>query len=108
GGRPRARAGRTAVPHEGRPDEPLPVRYWDWLAGVLHGNLGTSMVTQQSVASRVGAGLGTTSTLVCLAMVVVVAVGVALGVATALRPGAVDAAANAATAVSVTIPPFVA
>jgi peptide/nickel transport system permease protein len=101
-------AARAAVTHELHLDEPLPVRYWDWLVGVLHGNLGTSMVTQQSVASRVGSGLGTTLTLVCLAMVFVVVFGIALGAAAALRPGAVDATANAVTSVSVTVPPFVA
>ena len=101
-------AARAAVAHQLHLDEPLPVRYWDWLTGVLHGDLGTSMVTQQTVASRVGAGLGTTVLLVALALLFVLAVGLLLGAAAALRPGPVDAAASAATSVTVTIPPFVA
>jgi peptide/nickel transport system permease protein len=24
-------------------DDPLPVRYWNWLSGVLHGDLGSSL-----------------------------------------------------------------
>ncbi|MBR7839033.1 ABC transporter permease [Actinospica durhamensis] len=101
-------AARAAVEHQLHLDQPLPVRYWDWLTGVLHGNLGTSMVTQQSVASRVGSGLGTTATLVLIAVLFVVVFGIALGAVAALRPGAVDAAAGAVTSVTVTIPPFVA
>ena len=101
-------ATRAAVEHRLHLDEPLPVRYWDWLLGVLHGDLGTSMVTQQPVSGRIGAGLGTTLTLVALSLVFVLVFGLGLGAVAALRPGAVDSAANAAASVSVTIPPFVA
>jgi peptide/nickel transport system permease protein len=101
-------AARAAVRHQLHLDRPLPVRYWDWLTGVLHGDLGTSMVTGQSVASRVGSGLVTTLLLVALSMALVVLLGLGLGTVAALRPGRVDAAANAVTSLSVTVPPFVA
>ena len=101
-------AARAAVAHQLHLDRPLPVRYWDWLTGVLHGNLGNSMVTGQTVSSRVGAGLGVTLTLVGISMVFVLLFGLGLGAAAAMRPGAVDAGANALTSVSVTVPPFVA
>ncbi|QMU76452.1 ABC transporter permease [Streptacidiphilus sp. PB12-B1b] len=108
GSRTPSAATRAAVARRLHLDRPLPVRYWDWLTGVLHGDLGRSMVTGQSVADRVGHGLGTTLSLVALSMVLVVLFGVGLGAAAALRPGPVDAAANAVTSVSVTVPPFVA
>ena len=108
GSRAPSAAARAAVRHQLHLDRPLPVRYWDWLTGVLHGDLGTSMVTGQSVASRVGGGLVTTLLLVALSMLLVVLLGLGLGTVAALRPGRVDAAANAATSLSVTVPPFVA
>ncbi|MBC3841601.1 ABC transporter permease [Streptacidiphilus sp. 4-A2] len=106
GSRTPSAATRAAVRHQLHLDQPLPVRYWDWLTGVLH--FGHSMVTGQTVAGRVGDGLGTTLTLVVLSMVLVVLFGVGLGAAAALRPGAVDSVANALTSVTVTVPPFVA
>ncbi|MEZ0095671.1 ABC transporter permease [Streptacidiphilus sp. EB129] len=108
GSRAPSAAARAAVRHQLHLDQPLPVRYWDWLTGALHGDLGHSMVTGQSVASRVGSGLGTTLLLVAMSMVLVIVFGLGLGAVAALRPGRVDAAANALTSVSVTIPPFVA
>lgn len=108
GSRQPTAAARAAVAHRLHLDQPLPVRYWDWLTGVLHGDLGTSMVTGQTVASRVGGHLGTSLLLVTLTMVIVVVLGIGMGAVAALRPGAVDAAANAATSVSVTVPSFVA
>jgi peptide/nickel transport system permease protein len=108
GSRTPSAAARAAVARELHLDRPLPVRYWDWLTGVLHGDLGHSMVTGQPVADRVGAGLGVTLMLVALSMVMVVVFGIGLGAAAALRPGPVDATTNALTSVSVTVPPFVA
>lgn len=108
GSRAPSAAARAAVRHQLHLDQPLPVRYWDWLTGVLQGDLGRSMVTGQSVTSRVGAGLGTTLLLVALSITLVVLFGLGLGTIAALRPGAVDAAATAATSLSVTVPPFVA
>lgn len=108
GSRAPSAAARAAVRHQLHLDQPLPVRYWDWLTGVLRGDLGNSMVTGQSVADRVGTGLGTTLLLVALSMVIVVLLGLGIGTLAALRPGRVDAAASAATSLSVTIPPFVA
>ena len=108
GSRAPSAAARAAVRHQLHLDQPLPVRYWDWLTGVLHGDLGRSMVTGQSVASRVGTGLGTSLLLVAMSMVLVTVLGLGIGTLAALRPGRVDAAANAVTSLSVTVPPFVA
>ena len=108
GNRTPTAAARAAVRHRLHLDQPLPVRYWDWLTGVLHGDLGTSMVTGQPVADRVGAGLGTTMWLVLFASLRVVVLGLGLGLLGALRPGRLDGAVSAASAVSVSVPPFVA
>ncbi|MFB7597191.1 ABC transporter permease [Streptomyces sp. NPDC056160] len=107
GSRAPSAAARASVAHQLHLDRPLPVRYWDWLTGVLHGDLGHSMVTGQAVSGRVGHGLGVTLMLVALTMGVVVVFGLGLGAAAALRRGPVDSAANALTSLSVTVPPFV-
>lgn len=108
GNRTPSPAARAAVRHQLHLDDPLPVRYWDWLTGALHGDFGRSMVTNQQVSDRVGAGLATTVTLVVLAALMIAVLGLALGVAAALKPGFVDSAVNVYTSVSVTVPPFVA
>ena len=89
GSRAPSAAARAAVRHQLHLDQPLPVRYWDWLTGVLHGDLGRSMVTGQSVASRVGTGLGTSLLLVAMSMVLVTVLGLGIGTLAALRPGRV-------------------
>ncbi|GAA1932808.1 ABC transporter permease [Streptantibioticus ferralitis] len=108
GNRAPSAATRAAVRHQLHLDQPLPVRYWDWLTGALHGDLGRSMVTGQPVAERVGAGLTTTLLLVAMATVLIALLGLGLGTLAALRPGPVDAGVSVATSVSVTVPPFVA
>jgi peptide/nickel transport system permease protein len=108
GNRTPSPAARAAVRHQLHLDQPLPVRYWDWLTGALHGDFGRSMVTDQSVSSRVGTGLATTVELVGVAAVLIAVLGLALGVAAALKPGLVDSSVNLFTSVSVAVPPFVA
>jgi peptide/nickel transport system permease protein len=101
-------AARAAVRHQLHLDQSMPVRYWDWLTGALHGDLGRSMVTNQPVSQRVGDGLSTTLELVALASVMILILGLVLGVLAALLPGKVDAAINVATSMSTAVPPFVA
>lgn len=61
-------------------DDPLLERYWHWLAGVLHGDFGTSLTARQDVTGLLGPRLSTTFLLVVMAAVVVVVVGIGLGV----------------------------
>src|SRR5262249_17840043 len=39
-------------------DRPFLVQYWDWLTGVLHGQLGTSWVNGADISTLIGLGLG--------------------------------------------------
>lgn len=61
-------------------DEPAVTRYLNWLAGAVHGDLGRSLVSGQSVAGEIGSRLGVTFELVGLAFVLslVLAIPVAL------------------------------
>ena len=87
-------------------DEATPVRYWHWLQGALHGDLGQSLFTQQSVAGLLNARLPVTLSLVVGATLASAVIGVALGVASALRPGSVDTLAGGLGLVGLATPDF--
>jgi peptide/nickel transport system permease protein len=99
---------RAAVRHYLGLDQPFLTRYVRWLGEVLHGNLGTSMVSQQKVTSLLGHPLAVTSALVAYASLLIIIAGVGLGLLSALRPGPVDALINLGVCVATAIPAFVA
>ncbi|UCH18557.1 MAG: ABC transporter permease [Burkholderiales bacterium] len=66
-------------------DEPLPVRYAYWIGGVLRGDLGESVRTQQPVLELIAQKLPVTIELALLAMLVALAIGVPAGVIAAVR-----------------------
>ncbi len=101
-------ATRAAVRHYLGLDQPFLTRYLHWLGRVLRGDLGTSLVSQQQVASRLAHPLEVTCALVGYASVLIVVLGVGLGLLSALRPGPVDAAINVAVSTATAIPAFVA
>jgi peptide/nickel transport system permease protein len=77
-------------------DDPLPVRYAYWVAGVLRGDLGESVRTQQPVLDLVLQKLPVTIELAVLAMLVAVVVGIPAGLVSAVARGtAWDHLANA-------------
>ncbi|MFJ9565297.1 ABC transporter permease [Streptomyces fuscichromogenes] len=96
-----------AIRHRLGLDQPLPVRFWDWLTGLCHGDLGTSLTYRQSVSSLVGPRVGDTLLLVAYAAVLILVFGLGLGVWAALsrRTGT---AVTALTGVGLAVPSFVA
>ncbi|WP_425955821.1 ABC transporter permease [Xylanimonas sp. McL0601] len=88
-------------------DDPLPVQYGRWLAGVLRGDLGTSVRTGSPVATMIGERLGYTSLLGGLAAALAVVVGVPLGVLAARTRGRVwDRLVVGGAVVGVSAPTF--
>jgi peptide/nickel transport system permease protein len=88
-------------------NDPLVVQYWHWLWGALHGNLGTSLVTGQSVSSQIVARFPVTLGLVVASAIVALIVGIPLGVVSGVRPrGAVDAGARTFSTLGLAIPSF--
>ena len=61
-------------------------RYLGWLGGVLHGDLGRSLVSRQPIADVLPARLAVTGELVGLAFVVSLAVAIPLAIVAARRP----------------------
>lgn len=89
-------------------DEPFLQRYWRWLDGVLRGDLGRSLVSQQSVAAAIGTRLPVTAELVVLAVGMAFLVAVPIGVYTAYRADRLaDRLWSAGSSMLVSLPPFV-
>jgi peptide/nickel transport system permease protein len=66
-------------------DSPLPIQYWDWLTGVLSGNLGFSYVQNESVASLLAQRLPKTAFLAGISVVLAVLIAVPVGFFQAVR-----------------------
>ena len=76
-------------------DDPLPLRYAYWVGGVLRGDLGESVRTQQPVLALVREKLPVTLELAMLAFAIALLVGVPAGIVAAVGRGtAWDTAAN--------------
>jgi len=89
-------------------DQPFFVQYWYWLGNALHGNLGISITLRENVSDLIASRISTTAGLVLYASILIIAFGVALGVVSGLRPGILDNTVLVITAVSASLPAFVA
>jgi len=68
-------------------DKPAWLRYWNWIAGILTGNLGKSLASGQPVTAIIGQRLPVTVELVIYALVISVALAVPVALLAAHRPG---------------------
>lgn len=74
----------AAIAQQEHLNQPFLVRYWDWLDGVLHGNLGESFVYREPVTALLAGRVLNTVFLVSYAAVIIIAGGVLLGLLGAL------------------------
>jgi peptide/nickel transport system permease protein len=70
-------------------DEPLPVRYAYWMGGVLRGDLGESVRTQQPVLQLIAQKLPVTVQLAVMAMTIALLIGIPAGIVSAVGRGGV-------------------
>lgn len=76
-------------------DEPLPVRYGYWIAGVAHGDLGESLRIQEPVLGLIVQKLPVTLELAAIAMLIALSIGIPAGIVSAVgKDTAWDYAAN--------------
>ena len=88
-------------------DDPLPVQFWHYLAGVLQGDLGRSYITGRPIAQDLVERFPKTAQLALAAMSFAAVAGIALGVLAAIRPGgAVDRLASLAAYLGVSFPVY--
>jgi peptide/nickel transport system permease protein len=110
----RAVAGLLASPaeiarirHQFGLDQPLPVQYVTFVAGLMRGDFGTSNVTGQPVMAEIGARLPYTIELTVIATLIAVVIGMAMGVLSAARHGSVlDLAISALSVFGVSMPVY--
>ncbi|MGG6893205.1 ABC transporter permease [Rhizobium sp. BR 315] len=97
----------AALRHEMGLDQPLIVRYGQWLAGALTGDLGTSYTYGVPVAGLISERLAVTLPLAALAILLSVLIAVPLGVAAAAkRGGFFDILATLFSQMGIAVPGF--
>lgn len=88
-------------------NQPLIVQYFQWLGGVLTGNLGVSSTSHLTVLSMTAQALPNTLELAVLAIIVGLALGIPGGVFAANRPGkARDNMTQLVSLIALSIPSF--
>ncbi|HZQ38195.1 MAG TPA: ABC transporter permease [Dehalococcoidia bacterium] len=97
----------VAVRHQLGLDKPLLTQYATWLGGVLHGDLGNSVVSKRSISGDMAARLPVTLELGALALLVALLIAVPVGVLSAMRQDSVtDYAARSLAIAALSIPSF--
>jgi peptide/nickel transport system permease protein len=87
--------------------EPAPIRYLHWLAGLLHGDLGVSLVNKLPVAQMIGPRLDNSLLLAALTAVIAVPASLLLGIATAVWRGSVfDRGIGVGAIAAISLPDF--
>lgn len=88
-------------------DRPVPERYVAWLSGAVRGDLGTSLLTDEPVAARIGDRLPNTLLLVGTALGLSLLLGIPIGVVQALRRNSwLDHVLTFVTAIGLSVPVF--
>ncbi|SFD21508.1 nickel ABC transporter permease [Bacillus sp. UNCCL81] len=83
------------------------VQYWHYLSGVLHGDLGYSFQTKQSVAEAISIRFPNTLSLAIASMVVAVIIGVITGIVSALKQNSwMDVSSTIIALAGISVPNF--
>jgi peptide/nickel transport system permease protein len=97
----------AAIRHSAGLDKPLFVQYFDWMGGVLHGDLGQSILNKTSVSKDIGERLPRTAYLGFLAFIVGTLIGIPAGVLSAVRRGSwLDSVVTTLANIGITVPTF--
>jgi peptide/nickel transport system permease protein len=89
-------------------DKPFLQRYLDWLGGILHGDLGTSLASREDVAGLLAGRAAHTLALIAYAGVLVALFGVVSGALGGSRGGVADGVVVVTSSALAAIPTFVA
>jgi len=87
---------------------PIATQYLNYVTGLLHGDLGASLLDDHSIAAEIALRLPRTLELIFAATLLSVLIGLPLGTLAALRPGsALDRLLAAAAGLGLSVPVFV-
>jgi peptide/nickel transport system permease protein len=88
-------------------NDPAYVRYFGWLAGMLTGDLGTSLANGAQISDLIGSRIGNTLMLGGLTALLAVPLSIYLGLVSAMNPGSrIDRAITVGSLIFVSIPDF--
>lgn len=87
-------------------DRPLAVQYFDWLAGLLRGDLGQSFVSNQQVTAIMATRVPVTLSLIVVSLILTVVFAVLIGVFAATRGGIVDRSAQSLSVIFGALPSY--
>jgi peptide/nickel transport system permease protein len=97
----------AAVRHQYGLDKPVVEQYFDWLEGLLHGDMGKSTLAQVPVVDRIRPTLIPTFELAVTSLLLALVVGIPLGTVAGARPRSIwDHGLTAFTAVALGVPGF--
>ncbi|QBE49766.1 ABC transporter permease [Leucobacter triazinivorans] len=88
-------------------DDPIWMRYLQWLSGVFTGDFGRSFVYKTDVMTLIAPRFGITLQLVLLTVLIILVAGVGSGILAATRGPGVDRAVGILTALGMALPGFV-
>jgi peptide/nickel transport system permease protein len=88
-------------------DDPLPVRYLNWVTAALQGDFGQSLVSRVQVTDLLAPRIGTTALLLVMASVIVIIAGIVFGLVAGLAGRRTDVAITAAVNLGMAVPQYV-
>jgi peptide/nickel transport system permease protein len=113
-GRDSTPAGLAQIRDELHLNRPAPERYWDWLSGFVHGDLGSSVASQAvsgeptPISGLIGERVKNTAVLALCTVLLLVPLSIAFGVYSATRAGRpVDHAITTVSLTAISLPEFV-
>jgi peptide/nickel transport system permease protein len=88
-------------------NDPIPVKYWKWISGVVHGNFGESFTYQAPVSSLIGSRIGFSILLSSFALIFTWLVAIPVGVYSATHRYTIpDYAVTVLQFIGVAVPDF--
>jgi peptide/nickel transport system permease protein len=97
----------ASMRHEYGLDKPIMVQYFNWMGGILRGNLGTSIYYHEDVGKLLGERFPITLHLGLLAFVISNVVGILLGLLAGIRRGTwIDSVSTTVANFGITVPQF--
>ncbi len=88
-------------------DKPLHVRYYNYMANLLKGDLGISFLRRENVGNLIGERMWPTLKLAVVAMIIAVGIGIPLGFISALKQGTwLDTASMVGAVSGISLPQF--
>lgn len=89
-------------------NRPIYEQYFTWIGNVLHGNMGTSFISQSSVAGTIRSALPIDVELIILSQILAFAAAIPLAMRSARKPdGPLDRILGASSFTMLSVPPFI-